>query len=155
MACVAVTLHSPWYPVEIIDKVTLFNNKIASNMSLSVCLCSKMTKRAPASRAVLYHGVVGVCTVRHGLHRSILGVYRLGQRIWPAMSRNRLEISLESYFWHRSPIARTVNSHTRQQAPLSGLVVTAPARRRPGFGLSIYHESRAKRVRSKLILSRC
>ena len=95
MACVAVTLHSPWYPVEIIDKVTLFNNKIASNMSLSVCLCSKMTKRAPASRAVIYHGVVGVCTVRHGLHRSILGVYRLGQRIWPAMSRNRLEISLD------------------------------------------------------------
>ena len=28
--------------VEKLDKVTLFNNKIASNMSLSVCLCSKM-----------------------------------------------------------------------------------------------------------------
>jgi len=36
---------------------------------------------------VLCHGVVGVYTVRHGPHRSILDIYRLGQRIWPAMKR--------------------------------------------------------------------
>lgn len=36
---------------------------------------------------VLCHGVVGVYTVRHGPHRSIVGIYGLGQRILPAMKR--------------------------------------------------------------------
>ena len=46
-----ISPSNPLVYIEKLDKVTLFNNKIASNMSLSVCLCSKMTRFAPASRA--------------------------------------------------------------------------------------------------------